>query len=561
MRAKRYLYHALILMALVVACSEMDDFKEFQKGGEIIYTGKADSVQIHSGRNRIGISMQLVDPKVSKVVVYWNSMKDSLVTAIVNEPGIDLVDIIIPDLAAGSYNFVIYTYDAKGNKSVPVNVSGRVYGDVYESGLLNRPIKKAYRWNDASPLFIVWEPIDAAVTTDLPVGVRIVYTDNNGAEHLDTVEFENSRDTTVFILPGNLNNSQIDIEYSTMIKPDSSALDLFFAASESFVYTYVPLEVIKAVGDVSGAINVTAANSTIDKQSLTFTKTVDISRFSLPKNIGYSTEVTLSTTGIPGGTDAIDLNDVTMTDTNGDPVSVLEVPSGQSLAQLNFTIPKSVLDANPDKKVAFKINFSNLATSGFTLDGLVYSVSLVIDVNAFVVVNDVTATYFKNAGGAPNYFERTDAASTDRWGIAKDWIASANVLNVYGNTKGGIDKWPGYNCLNMVRWGTPQILDGKLYQTFSLPKGRYEFSVDYETTRVFNAPNSLYLVVADGADLPNTSDVATSIAYSSYSTSKVVFTLSEDKTVSIGFLAYLVDDTQEFRARQVKLKELIGAFD
>ena len=131
-----------------------DNYKEFVKGGEIVYLGKADSVQTFSGKNRIKVTWLLLsDPKINKSVIYWNEKQDSLVVAIERSSGIDTVSVFLENMAEQTYNFEIYNYDSSGHSSVKQEAIGTVYGDNYASSLTNRSFAEAtYKVADKSAL-------------------------------------------------------------------------------------------------------------------------------------------------------------------------------------------------------------------------------------------------------------------------------------------------------------------------------------------------------------------------------------------------------------------------
>jgi hypothetical protein len=110
----------------------------------------------------------------------------------------------------------------------------------------------------------------------------------------------------------------------------------------------------------------------------------------------------------------------------------------------------------------------------------------------------------------------------------------------------------------MERYFTPAIPNGKIYQTFNLPTGKYEFDVNFESALV---SNELYLVVANGATLPNVTEITTALAYSSFQNPKVSFTLTENKQLSIGIAANFINDFQNFRVRGVKLYSYVSPFN
>src|SRR3546814_2920667 len=69
-----------LAFVLVSGCAKQDDtYRQFLDKGEIVYVGKADSVQVFPGKNRLKLSwLILADPNVSKAKVFWNNHSDSL---------------------------------------------------------------------------------------------------------------------------------------------------------------------------------------------------------------------------------------------------------------------------------------------------------------------------------------------------------------------------------------------------------------------------------------------------------------------------------------------------
>lgn len=130
----------LIILEVMTACKDMDDiYRDFVVPGGIIYTGRAISPIVYPGHNRVKVSwLKGADPNITKARLFWNNNTDSLEIAI--PPDSDTINVIINDLAEGFYSFFIKTYDDEGSSSVPVEVSGSVYGENYQAGLLNRSV-------------------------------------------------------------------------------------------------------------------------------------------------------------------------------------------------------------------------------------------------------------------------------------------------------------------------------------------------------------------------------------------------------------------------------------
>lgn len=225
MKTLKYFVLTLIIVCCVgfYSCSSQDDYKTFQNGKEIVYTGKVDSVQAFPGKNRIKLSWLLIsDPKITGVKIYWNMQNDSTYIPITRLQGIDTMEVVLSNLSEGNYTFDIYSFDKDGNRSVKVQKSGVVYGDVYESSLLNRPLVNV-SWNVGGNTFIGWGDAD----TSKCIGVRVIYKDNVGITH--TLIVPNSSIKTELIDFDPTSN----IEYSTLFKPTTSAIDTFFAPAKT----------------------------------------------------------------------------------------------------------------------------------------------------------------------------------------------------------------------------------------------------------------------------------------------------------------------------------------
>lgn len=231
----KYIYQNLFVAGLLVlwvgilsSCSKMDDYKKFTENGEISYTGKLDSVKINSGRYRVLLNgLFLADPKVKKCVVYWNNKVDSLVIPVTRTDKVDTLKLFINNITEGVQNFIIYTYDGAGNKSIPVYKTGRVYGDRYQATLSNRGINSAFT-NESGVSVIEWGGMDRVSGV---FATEIVYIDNANAERKVRIPIGvNSYTIPNFKEKGT-------IKYRTLFLPDTLSVDTFYTAYENL---YIP---------------------------------------------------------------------------------------------------------------------------------------------------------------------------------------------------------------------------------------------------------------------------------------------------------------------------------
>ncbi len=164
----------MVLVAVTIvcctACKDMDSsYKEYivPNNGRT-YPGKATNPVTYSGFNKAKITwLRGTDANVVKARIFWNNYTESVEVDIPS--GVDTVSCLIEPLPEAPYSFIIHTYDAEGNKSVPVEVSCIVYGDQYLSRLLGRRIERAGYYNDGR-LYIRWGAADitnGAIATEL----------------------------------------------------------------------------------------------------------------------------------------------------------------------------------------------------------------------------------------------------------------------------------------------------------------------------------------------------------------------------------------------------------
>lgn len=232
----------ILLAILIISCSKMDDtFKEHVVPNGITYVGKADSIAVFPGRQRIKITwLRGTDPNTRQAVIYWNNKNDSLIIPVTQTNPKDTVAVSINNLPEGSYAFNIYTRDDAKNSSIRVDVQGSTYGTLYESTILSRALGSARVTGDDVKLgWPKGEPTSFST--------EINYIDLAGlsqraylAASVDTI-----------ILTGVKEGSSLS--YRSLYKPTPLTIDTFYTA-----YTIRPLDL--AVGKTVTASSAAAAN-------------------------------------------------------------------------------------------------------------------------------------------------------------------------------------------------------------------------------------------------------------------------------------------------------------
>lgn len=167
------------------------------------------------------------------------------------------------------------------------------------------------------------------------------------------------------------------------------------------------------------------------------------------------------------------------------------------------------------------------------------------------VKTEITSQYVKNAG--PNF--KNSAGGTDRWRTPADWVTTADVRNANGI--GGLDagSWLPSVALSMeAGWGLPAVNNGKIYQTLTLPAGKYTLEALMGDC---SDAGEKYLVIAKGAGLADIGQVATSsLVYKSMVrnvTNTLTFELTAATEITIGAQAKLPDTGTFFKIFNVKL--------
>ncbi|MCU7693661.1 DUF4998 domain-containing protein [Haoranjiania flava] len=221
-----------LVAMLAIACSKMDaTYRQFIESGQLKYAGKADSVQVLSGRNRMMLTWRAsADPKVNRAVIYWNNRADSVEIQI--NPEEKFISVPFNDMAEGKYVFEIITYDNVGNRSLKVEKVGKVYGDKYQASLLPRPIESTVFLTDT--LQVKW---GSAPDTSI-VRTELIYKDARNVEH--TIHI--TRQETVSFL---MNFTGGTLQYRTLYLPDRLAIDTFYTPFESRRIKGAPIELSK----------------------------------------------------------------------------------------------------------------------------------------------------------------------------------------------------------------------------------------------------------------------------------------------------------------------------
>ncbi|WP_165806549.1 DUF4998 domain-containing protein [Chitinophaga parva] len=208
---------------LLGACNKMDaTYDKFIKDGPVTYTGKADSVQVFGGHNRVLVNWWISsDQTIRSCKVFWNFGQDSLRVPVMKTAGTDTVKAYVNNLAEGTYSFTVYTYDAAGHHSVGTNAIGQAYGDIFQSTLAGKPFRTATKNAADNSIRVIWVGKDAKC-----LGTEWHFTGTDQREH---DYFAPQADTT-FIDGCDLTKP---VSYRSLYVPDQHAIDTFYTDYKS----------------------------------------------------------------------------------------------------------------------------------------------------------------------------------------------------------------------------------------------------------------------------------------------------------------------------------------
>jgi hypothetical protein len=218
---KLFIFVAVICL---ISCSKKaTDYRDFLDGHETIYPGTVSDIKVSPGNGRLQISWQpSPDPSVTKYVVYWNNGIDSITVPAVKA---DIIRCLIPDLGEYNYTFVIYSYDAAGNKSIASEINNvKIYGAIYQSGLQNRPYNALDLGTYTSPTSVI---LNFTTPDTININTEIKYTDANGAMQYAWLLPDSTSVSLGSYQPGST------IYYRSSYVPVRGAIDTFTVAYDS----------------------------------------------------------------------------------------------------------------------------------------------------------------------------------------------------------------------------------------------------------------------------------------------------------------------------------------
>ncbi len=256
---KNIIISAIILISVIVqSCSDTNDLHEkYLNEGEIVYAAKVDSVEKATGRNRILLNILIQSQRIETVRIFWNDYADSADVQIDSQTGI--FSKLLEDMEEKTYIFQFVSIDQYGNKSLPFEVDGEVYGDNFQNSISNRVITSANVVN--GELSIEWSG-----AVDYGLYCYLVYKNSEG-EEASQIVFMSETETV-------LTDWGSDLKYNTAFVPKEGAIDTFYTGYKvpeiAFMYDKEEWTVTTDSYEATGQLPNGAPEKTIDNDESTY---------------------------------------------------------------------------------------------------------------------------------------------------------------------------------------------------------------------------------------------------------------------------------------------------
>jgi hypothetical protein len=209
---KQIAFAGSVLCMFLSSCSKMNDLHDEYLESEIIYAAKVDSASVYPGMKRAALNMLIHSQRIETVRIYWNDYSDSTDIVINNQVG--EFSKLLENIDEKDYIFYLVSLDKFGNRSLPFEVSGSVYGDRFKNGLTGRAILSINATDEN--LTVNW-----GGTPDNAIYSELVYKDGEGNRH--TLRIPLSETSTSFTDWSSIDSSR------TVFLPGANALDTLYS--------------------------------------------------------------------------------------------------------------------------------------------------------------------------------------------------------------------------------------------------------------------------------------------------------------------------------------------
>jgi len=233
----------------------------------------------------------------------------------------------------------------------------------------------------------------------------------------------------------------------------------------------------------------------------------------------------------------------------------LDVTGRKGTFDLALDIAQLKLAAYKGKKLVLAVKIAN--PTKYELNTALSTTMVIVNVDALVIgprVDYIGGAYLKNPGN-PFITSALQSGQT-RWGTLADWKTNAAALT-HGGT-GGFSS----NLMDLESgWGSAQILNGKIYQTITLPAGKYYFDIsggDWAGGENFLKEPAYEVMAPDMDTIPDHNNIVGNNAIQYQTLTKapqalLIFTLTATTKVTLGVVVNYNQTEQGFKTKQVFL--------
>ncbi|NDV65282.1 DUF4998 domain-containing protein [Bacteroides sp. 224] len=169
------------------------------------------------------------------------------------------------------------------------------------------------------------------------------------------------------------------------------------------------------------------------------------------------------------------------------------------------------------------------------------------------VTKDLTGVYIKNAG-----YPFTGSEVSNNWGLLDHWSWNDVIRNQNGAGGAGFATYGGGIVqFETTRWDQGTYENGKLWQTITLPKGKYEMRI--EVANCHQGDHTIHFAVMEGNELPDNSYLPNA-ALSCYefdnghvNITMPTFELDKQTTITIGWVVSFFELRKNIEFKSIRL--------
>ncbi len=224
-------YVALFAIVFATSCSDISKTQEeYTSRGETNYVGKLDSVVVNGGNTRVIIEGKNTYMRnATECLVWWVAPSGEIVERvfdITQYANSEKTTVVVDNLAEGNYQFNVVTKDAQGNKSLPVECYGSVYGPIYAKTQLGAIVTNITRNEDGSAVLSL---------SDVDDVTKLVISYINVDGVTQSVELDYA---PVVTIPSWRGSTEEEISITTHVIPeDMAGVDVIALETKSFDIT------------------------------------------------------------------------------------------------------------------------------------------------------------------------------------------------------------------------------------------------------------------------------------------------------------------------------------